>query len=168
MVLPPFLFTDSACIYFFQVICICAPPARLGLVVKNPPANAEDVRDTRSIPGSGRSPGRGNGKPLLYSCLGNPKDRRAWQATVRGITKSWTRLSNWTQSAARLLTNLAEFRQFINYFMLDFIVFHLWWDYNSYRSLLCTLSAVLNTHTHTHTHTHIFSIASGKWAAFTL
>ena len=114
-----------------------------------------NVGDTGSIPGWGRSPGKGNGSLLQYSGLENPKDRRAWQATVRGITKSWTRLSNWTQSTARLLTNLAEFRQFINYFMLDFIVFHLWWDYNSYRSLLCTLSAVLNTHTHTHTHTHL-------------
>ena len=50
-----------------------------GSVVKNPPANA---RDAGSIPGSGRSPGEGNGHPLLYSCLGNPMDRGAWRATV--------------------------------------------------------------------------------------
>ena len=47
-----------------------------------------------STPGSGRSPERGNGNPLQYSCLGNPKDREAWQATVHGITKSRTRLSD--------------------------------------------------------------------------
>ena len=40
-----------------------------------------DAGDVGSIPGSGRSPGEGNGNPLLYSCLGNPRDRGAWQAT---------------------------------------------------------------------------------------
>ena len=58
-------------------------------VVKNPPANAGDARDVCSIPGSGRSPGEGNGNPLQYSCLGNPTDRGTWQATVRGVTKNW-------------------------------------------------------------------------------
>ena len=48
-------------------------------VVKNPPANAGDVG---LIPGSGRSPGEGNGNPLQYSCLENPIDREAWQAIV--------------------------------------------------------------------------------------
>ena len=52
-----------------------------GSVVKNLPANAEDVG---SISGSGRSPGRGHGNPLQYSCLGNPMDRGAWWATVYG------------------------------------------------------------------------------------
>ena len=47
-----------------------------------------------SIPGSGRSPGGGNGNPLQHSCLENPMDRGAWQATVYGVTKSWTQLSN--------------------------------------------------------------------------
>ena len=46
------------------------------------------------IPGSGRSPGEGNGNPLQYSCLGNPMDRGAWQATVHGVAKNWTQLSN--------------------------------------------------------------------------
>ena len=59
----------------------------MALRVKNPPANAGDVRDTGLIPGSGRSSGEGNGYPLQYSCLGNPMDRGAWQATVHGITK---------------------------------------------------------------------------------
>ena len=47
---------------------------------------------TRSIPGSGRSPGEGSGNPLQYSCLENPMDRETWQATVHGIAKSRTRL----------------------------------------------------------------------------
>ena len=51
------------------------------------PANTEDMGLT---PGSGRSPGKGNGKPLQYSCLENSMDRGAWQATVRGVAKSWT------------------------------------------------------------------------------
>ena len=60
------------------------------LVVKNPPANAGDIRDMDLIPGSGRSPGEGNGNPLQYSCLGNPMDRVAWQATVHRVTKTQT------------------------------------------------------------------------------
>ena len=55
-----------------------------GSVVKNLPASAEDMG---LIPRSGRSPGEGNGKPLQYSCLGNPTDRGAWQATVNGVAK---------------------------------------------------------------------------------
>ena len=57
------------------------------LVVKNLPANARDVRDTGSIPGSGRSPGGGHGDPLQYFCLENPMDRGAWCAIVHGVTK---------------------------------------------------------------------------------
>ena len=58
------------------------------LVAKNPPANAKEVRDTRSVPGSGRSPGGGHGSPLQYSYLENPMDRGAWQTTVHEVTKS--------------------------------------------------------------------------------
>ena len=54
------------------------------LVVKNPPANAGDIRDVGSIPGSGSSPGEENGNPLQYSCLENPTDTGAWWATVMG------------------------------------------------------------------------------------
>ena len=60
------------------------------LVVKNPPANAGDIRDAGLISGLGRSPGGGNGNPLQYSCLENPMDRRPRQATVHGVAKSWT------------------------------------------------------------------------------
>ena len=55
-----------------------------GSVVKNPPANAEDVG---LLPGSGRAPEEGNGNTLQYSFLGNPMDRGAWWATVHGMTK---------------------------------------------------------------------------------
>ena len=57
-------------------------------MVKNPPANAEDAGDTGSIPELGRSPGGGNGNPLLYSCLENPMDTGTWWATVHGVAES--------------------------------------------------------------------------------
>ena len=60
-------------------------------MVKNQPANAEEPG---SVPGSRRSPGEGNGSPLQYSCLGNPTDSGAWQATVHGVMKSRTGLSD--------------------------------------------------------------------------
>ena len=56
-------------------------------MVKNPPANARDIRDSGSIPRSGRSPGGGKGNPLQYSCLENSMDRGAWWATVHGVVK---------------------------------------------------------------------------------
>ena len=59
-------------------------------VGKNLPANAGDKRDAGSIPGLGRSLGGGHGNPLQYSCLENHMDREAWWATVHGVTKSWT------------------------------------------------------------------------------
>ena len=63
-------------------------------VVKNPSANAGDIRDMGLIPGSGHSPGLGNGNPLQYSCLENPMDREGWWATDRGVAKSRTQLSD--------------------------------------------------------------------------
>ena len=65
--------------------------------VKNPPAiqeTAYNKKDQGSIPGSGRSPGEGKGNPLQYSCPENPMDKGAWWATVHGITKSQTPLSD--------------------------------------------------------------------------
>ena len=64
-----------------------------GSVVKNPPAKAGDVG---SIFDLGRSPGEGNGNLLQYSCLGNPVDRGAWWATIHGVAKSQTQLSDFT------------------------------------------------------------------------
>ena len=62
-----------------------------GSVVKNLPDNAGDMG---LIPGSGRTPRKGNGNPLYYSCLGNPMDRGAWSAPVHGVAKSWIQHSN--------------------------------------------------------------------------
>ena len=85
-------------------------------VVKNPPVSAGDVRDDGSVPGLRRSPEGGHGNPLQYSCLENPKDRGAWQATVRGVTKSQTQLKQlslhaWIPTAWELLraTFLGDF-----------------------------------------------------------
>ena len=59
-------------------------------MVKNLPANAGDIRDQGSIPGLGRILGGGHATPLQYSCLENPMDRGAWQATVHGVAESDT------------------------------------------------------------------------------
>ena len=65
-------------------------------MVKYLPDNAGDAGDGGSIPGSGRSPGGGNGNALQYSCLENTMDRGAWWATVHRVAKSWTQLSDFT------------------------------------------------------------------------
>ena len=59
-------------------------------------ASAYNAGELGSIPGSGRSPGEVNGNLLQYSCLENPMDGGAWWATVHGVTKGWTRLSDFT------------------------------------------------------------------------
>ena len=59
-------------------------------MVKNSPANLEDITDVGLIPGSGIFPGGGNGNPLQYSCLENPMDRETWRATIHGVSKSQT------------------------------------------------------------------------------
>ena len=78
-----------------------------GAEVKNPPADAGDVRDIRdtgSVPRSGRYPGVGNGNPLQYFCLENPMDRGAWRATiVHVVAKNQTSLSMHTQMHAHCI-----------------------------------------------------------------
>ena len=64
--------------------------SQVALVVKSPTGNGGDLRDAGLIPGWGRSPGKGNGNPLRYSCLENPMDRGAWWATVCGVAESNT------------------------------------------------------------------------------
>ena len=73
------------------------------LMIKNLPANAGDIRDAGSILGSRRSPGEGHGIPLQYSCLENPMDRGAWQATVYRVAKSWTWLKWFSMHACTCL-----------------------------------------------------------------
>ena len=68
-------------------------------MVRNLPANVGDTRDVGLIPGSGRSPERGNGNPLQCSCLENPRDRGAWWATVHGVATRWTQLKRLSMHA---------------------------------------------------------------------
>ena len=84
----------------YQRICLSnnfpgdAQASQMALVLKNPPANAGDLRDLGLIPGSGRTSGEGHGNLLQYSCLENPMDRGAWWAIDHSVTKSWT-LQKW-------------------------------------------------------------------------
>ena len=77
-------------------------------VVKNTPANAEDIRDVGLIPGSGRSPGGEHGNPLQYSCLENPMDRGARLGTVQRVSKSQTWLSDFTFSVSYWVSQVAQ------------------------------------------------------------
>ena len=71
----------------FLAVCDFHGLPKVARVAKNPPANAGSIRDSGSIPGLGSSPGGQHGNPLQYSCLENPMERGAWQATVHGVTK---------------------------------------------------------------------------------
>ena len=73
------------------IFCLPLCTSLIAQMVKNPPANAEHLN---SIPRLGRSPEEGHGNPLEYSCLENSKDRRAWQATVHGVSNGQTQLSD--------------------------------------------------------------------------
>ena len=77
-------------LFFFQLVFNWFPGGSDGK------ASAYSAGDLGSIPGWGRSLGEGNGNPLQYSCLKNPMDGGAWQATVHGVTKSRTRLNDFT------------------------------------------------------------------------
>ena len=93
-----------------------------GSVIKNLLGNA---RDAGLIPWSGISPGKGNGNPLQYPCLGNPMDRGVWQATVLGVTKSHTWLSNYTTTSAevwQVLSQVSEIQNCISSFTACLLV----------------------------------------------
>ena len=66
------------------------PYSQVALLVKNLPANAEDIRDEGLISGLGRSPGGGHGNPLQHSCLENSRDRGGWRGTVHRVANSQT------------------------------------------------------------------------------
>ena len=119
----------------------------MALVVKNLPANAGDIRDVGSIPGSGRSPGVGHGNPLQYSCLENPKDRVAWQATVHRVAKSQTRLRNLAcfhtflrpidqNCISVLLINKEQYSKLCNSFKINILILKLTWGKTSLSSTL--------------------------------
>ena len=105
---------------------------QVALVVKNPPVCAGDLRDTGLAPGSGRSPGEGNGNPLQCSCLENSMHRGAWWATVHGVTESRIQLKELSKVKA------IRDKNFFNYPCLGYITF----------------SSYTHTHTHTHRPTH--------------
>ena len=96
-------------IFFFLIIFLFM--LRKGFrgvsVVKNLPTDARDARHMGSIPGSGRSPGEGNGNPLQYSCLENFMDKGAWRATVHGVAKSqkWLNTDTHPNTHAHKSTN---------------------------------------------------------------
>ena len=78
-----------------------APKLTIYIIMVSDPYNGSDCKESACnagdpdlVPESGRCPGEGNGKPVQYSCLENPMDRGAWEATVHGVTKSQTQLND--------------------------------------------------------------------------
>ena len=92
------VFTDSLEILTYMPACaFCPVDSSCNITGEEPLLSIYcHVRDTGSIPGSGRAPREGNGNTHQYSCLGNPMDKKAWRATVCGVAKNQTRLSNST------------------------------------------------------------------------
>ena len=78
---------DGDCRHEIKRHFLLGRTSQVAQVVKNPLANAGDIKDAGSIPGSGRSPGEGRGSPLQYSCLENPVNREAWRATGLGLER---------------------------------------------------------------------------------
>ena len=109
------------------------------LVVKNPPANAGDLGDVGSIPGSGRSPGGGLGHPFQYSCLENPMNRGAWQAIVHRVSKNWTWLSTFAGNCNTSKTSR------LRCFLLGFDIDALFPEYNTVPCLCTFAHAVLSS-----------------------
>ena len=99
-------FASSSYMLYFWVILIYLLGFPSASEVK---ASACNVGDLGLIPGSGRSPGEGNGNPLEYSCLGNSMDGGTWWPTVHRVAKSRTRLSNFTSLHFNLLDNFCQY-----------------------------------------------------------
>ena len=111
----------SKAIVNFYLLCHARWASLVAQMVKNQSAMQETwVWDLGSITGSGRSSGEGHGNPLQYSCLENPRDRGAWQATVPGVTKSRTRLSAWRFHLSLLLSTMPVFLFLFKYAYLFF------------------------------------------------
>ena len=98
----------AVCSGIFEWHILATGASHVALVVKNLPANAGDKRDASLIPGSGRSPGEGNGILFQYSCWENPRDRGAWRATIHGVAKSHTWLNIWAQHTSNILPSLTS------------------------------------------------------------
>ena len=91
-------------------------------MINNPLTTAGEARDVSMILGSGRSLGRWDGNPLQYSCWENPMDTGTWKATVHGIPKSWTWLSNWAYTVCERIKYAVEGKFCLPY----------WWDDSRY------------------------------------
>ena len=123
--------------------------------------SACNVRDLGLIPGSERSPGEGNGDPLQYSCLGSPMDRGTWWATVRGIAKSQTWLSDsHTHIHTHTHTRMLGILQLVSLRACTHT--HMYARHSARararthahtHNAFCSLCTRTHTHTHTHTHT---------------
>ena len=106
------LLIGSLQIILLQSPCEIIRASQVAPVVKNLPAKARDIRDMGSIPELGISPGRGHGNTFQNSCLKNPMDRGDWQATVHGVTKSWTRLKQLSTHAHEIIKTSLSFPHF--------------------------------------------------------
>ena len=107
--------------------------SQVAQVVKNPPASAGDAGGTGSIPGSGRSPGEGNGNPLQCSCLENPRDGGAWWAAIYGVAQSRTRLKRLSSSSrSNMFINILSSHMWSLYFL--YVSLKLW-CMNTYKPL---------------------------------
>ena len=107
-------------------------------MVKNLLANARDVRDAGSIPGSGRSPGGGHGNPLQYFCLENPMDIGTWQATVHRVIKSQTQLKQLSICAQRQINtfHMTELRKILKLCSRICLVGPMCFNINHYNTLI--------------------------------
>ena len=106
------LLIGSLQIILLQSPCEIIRASQVAPVVKNLPAKARDIRDMGLIPELGISPGRGHGNTFQNSCLENPMDRGDWQATVHGVTKSWTRLKQLSTHAHEIIKISLSFPHF--------------------------------------------------------
>ena len=122
------------------------PHIQVAIVIKNPPANAADSRDAGLIPGSGRSSGGRNGKPLRCSCLENPMDRGAWWAMVYGVAES------------DAIEQLSAYARAHTHTHTHFIYFWLRWVFIATRGLSLVAASGVYLHCGARTsHSHDFS-----------
>ena len=125
----------SAALFKFTNLCNQGFPG--GAVVKNPPANAGDIRNVGFTPGLRRSAGGEHGNPLQYSWLENSMDRGVWWATVHGIAKSWTRLSTHTYTHTHSRDNsalnsilLIKYKLLLELILILRLIANYWWDFD--------------------------------------
>ena len=91
-------------------------------MVKNPPANAGDIREANSVPGLGRSPGGRHGNPLQYSCLENLMDRGAWRAMVHRVAES-----DMTEVTSHACTQSCLIQKYLKFY-ISYVVIRYPWD----------------------------------------